>query len=155
MTEPRLPSPMVLDALRVNGHPMTIDMILDALSIPRTMESARDCSNRCGYLVSAGQVTRLSEGIYQFNTTERKPMTDTSVSITIPSTFVCDECGHVAPSQMGLRAHITRTHKTTDADQLFALVGAATEALFPTGVPVSRIIEIAELQKAMLRVVAR
>lgn len=72
--------------------------------------------------------------------------------------FVCDECNHEAPSEQGLKAHKTRSHKKTapvTADEAFDRIGAATEALFPAGIPASRVIEIAELQKAMLKVVTR
>lgn len=69
--------------------------------------------------------------------------------------YTCDECGHQSPSQQGLRAHKTRTHSKTSPDELFELVGRATEALFPNGVPASRIIEIAALQREMLKTVTR
>lgn len=83
---------------------------------------------------------------------------------------MCDVpgCGRTFPTAHGVTMHKNRAHNdnygakakakrpaTYDADDLFERVGAATEALFPGGIPTSRIIEIAELQKAMLKVVAR
>lgn len=75
-------------------------------------------------------------------------------------------CDRTFPTAHGVTMHKNRTHNAGqarprkrevayDADALFERVGAATEALFPAGIPTSRIIEIAELQKAMLKVVAR
>lgn len=71
---------------------------------------------------------------------------------------VVDGCGMTFATEQELKAHVTRTHKKTTgitADQAFERIGAATEALFPDGIPASRVIEIAELQKAMLKVVTR
>jgi hypothetical protein len=82
---------------------------------------------------------------------------------------VCDvpDCGKTFATAHGVTMHKNRAHyegppraraaRKSDhtPDELFEMVGAATEALFPGGIPTSRIIEIAELQKAMLKVVAR
>lgn len=68
----------------------------------------------------------------------------------------CKVCGFEARSPMGLTAHNTRNHKPKSTpDQLFERVGLACEMLFPEGIPMARIIEIAELQKAMLKVLSR
>ena len=62
----------------------------------------------------------------------------------------------------GVNMHITRMHTPRKlpgtlltADEAFERVGAATEALLPDGVPTSRIIEVAEWQKVMLKWVTK
>ena len=67
----------------------------------------------------------------------------------------CAECDRWFPTSRGLRMHFTRSHQKADPDETFELIGNATEALFPDGIPTSRIIEIADLQKAMLKVLTR
>lgn len=87
-----------------------------------------------------------------------------------PEMFPCDVpgCGASYPTQQGVSMHKNRSHgivSTTrnaarkresrmGADEAFELTGAALDVLFPNGIPASRIIEIAELQKHMLKVVA-
>lgn len=54
--------------------------------------------------------------------------------------------------------YVLRSGKVVDqrsADQLFALVGKATDVLFPTRVPSDRIIEVAEWQALTLRLLQR
>lgn len=81
--------------------------------------------------------------------------------------LTCPECGWEAPTPGGLGRHRATKHDVTSkaaaarsakaesADELFMKVGAATRALFPDGVPAERVIEIAEVQKAMLTVLRR
>lgn len=70
--------------------------------------------------------------------------------------YVCTGCSAQAGTEQGARSHQTRKHPSgPTADEMFALVGKATEALFPNGIPAARVIEIAELQRAMMKVLAR
>lgn len=90
---------------------------------------------------------------------------------TVLHEHVCDVpgCDRAFLTPHGVVMHKNRAHPETltakprrkervldyNPDEVFELVGRATEALFPAGIPTSRIIEIAELQKAMLKVVTR
>jgi hypothetical protein len=73
--------------------------------------------------------------------------------------YDCSECGRSFATQQGMRMHVARSHRKATAavavHDAFERVGAATEALFPEGIPAARIIEIADLQKAMLKVLTR
>jgi hypothetical protein len=66
-------------------------------------------------------------------------------------------CVREFDTQQGLSMHTTRSHKTPQAkaNDMFELVGQATEVLFPAGIPMSRLIEIADWQKVTLRMLAR
>lgn len=72
--------------------------------------------------------------------------------------FVC-ECGTKCTSERGLAVHRKRMHgdgpNEKDGEEIFAKIGNATRALFPAGIPAERVIEIAEVQKTMLRVLTR
>lgn len=74
-------------------------------------------------------------------------------------TFDCADCDQTFATEQGMKMHWTRTHKvkasSVGANDAFERVGRATEALFPEGIPAARVIEIADLQKAMLKVVTR
>lgn len=86
---------------------------------------------------------------------------DMAVSLEHPQAdehFCTEEgCGKSFPTKQGLSMHVARSHKKdeVDADEAFERIGAATEALFPDGIPATRIIELADLQKQMLKVVTR
>lgn len=72
--------------------------------------------------------------------------------------FKCDICDRTFETEQGMKMHKGRSHKGElphDADTLFSVVGAATAVLFPNGVPYERVIEVAEWQKATLRLMAR
>jgi hypothetical protein len=125
----------------------------------------KSISNACGYLVKNGEAERVGPGTYQ---AKGKAMTVTDIGpIDIRPTLIqpeapverpmCDQCGYVAKSEMGLRAHVTRSHGrlALDADEAFERTGKALEVLFPNGIPAARIIELADLQKAMLRAVSK
>ena len=67
-----------------------------------------------------------------------------------------DTCDRVLPTIQGIKTHMARSHiKPADSDALFARVGAATRALFPDGLDFDRIIEVAALQREMLKVISR
>lgn len=69
--------------------------------------------------------------------------------------FVC-ECGQKYSTQNRLNSHKKKAHGAPDStDEIFAKVGNATRALFPEGIPAERVIEIAEVQRSMLKVLAR
>ena len=74
--------------------------------------------------------------------------------------FLCPEDGCLAKAQtrQGIKMHWTRSHKQkqgVDPNELFELTGKALDVLFPNGIPASRVIEIADLQKVMLKVLSR
>lgn len=72
--------------------------------------------------------------------------------------FPCGECSRVLKSSSALAKHRNRTHgnpSSLDADALFERLGTVTKALFPDGVPNSRIIEVAEWQKVTLQLMRR
>lgn len=75
--------------------------------------------------------------------------TSTAAKIT------CPDCGAQCATERGLKAHQTRTHPTVDANEIFERMGRATEVLFPQGIPASRVIEVAEMQKVILKVITR
>jgi hypothetical protein len=79
--------------------------------------------------------------------------------------FACAEVGCEAapfPTLQGARMHWNRIHRVpeqdgTDVQQLFERSGAAIEAMFPDikGFPWERLGELAELQKQIMKVLAR
>lgn len=132
----------------------TARQVAAALGVEYTPRAVLDLSNRLGYLVSRGFAERIALGTYRaIHPQKGKPMTDTSGAET--SENMCQECGYQAKSQMGLKAHQTRSHATISADEAFERTGKALEMLFPNGIPMSRIIELADLQKAMLRAITK
>lgn len=72
--------------------------------------------------------------------------------------FVC-ECGQKYSTQNRLNSHKRKVHggglNEKDGEEIFAKIGNATRALFPDGIPAERVIEIAEVQRTMLRVLTR
>lgn len=129
-------------------------------------------SNACSYLRAQGVAIRTAGGTYQQRGNRpperrRTPVTindlgalptnngtHATASTVSEERFECPECGGSYKSQMGLRAHITRAHgKPMSPDEMFERTGRALEILFPDGIPASRVIEIADLQKAMLRAI--
>lgn len=146
----------------------TCKELLDYFGLPHTEENIKDMSNRAGYLVSRGHAQRVRQGTYQAVIKKGTSMTDTDTaqaanglapqypSETVGGGLQCPHCDFVGRSPMGIKSHITRNHRPgLTADQAFERIGAACEVLFPDGIPMSRIIEIAELQKRMLSVVTR
>lgn len=151
----------VLQLLQANPDGVTVKHIGTALGLDMTDQTnIKNISNRCGYLLQKGRVARIAPGTYQ----ERKPM-ETIITqngdVTASDALICPECGFEAKSQMGLRAHHTRAHHTRahkkgpSPDEMFERIGLACEVLWPDGIPMSRVIEIAELQKAILKVLSR
>jgi hypothetical protein len=156
-----------------NGAPVTCKEIGIALGIDTTVErNLKSISNACGYNATKGLAHRVSPGTYQAGPAPQKGKAMTMTDIpghsgfnpltAVPPTaapalvdaneFKCDECGSQCKSQMGLRAHKTRAHSDKlTPDEMFERTGRALEVLFPDGIPFSRIIELAELQKAMLK----
>ncbi len=134
MTEPKIASDNVLSIIRDFGGPITVAEIGALLGVDMTDEQIRrDVANRAGYLVTSGKANRVGPGTYQAANGVQTAVTATP-----------------APAPKTSKAA-----KAAQADELFERVGKATEALFPKGIPMTRIIEVAELQKAMLKVVAR
>lgn len=134
MTEPKIASDNVLSIIRDFGGPITVAEIGALLGVDMTDEQIRrDVANRAGYLVTSGKTNRVGPGTYQAANGVQTAVTATP-----------------APAPKTSKAA-----KAAQADELFERVGKATEALFPKGIPMTRIIEVAELQKAMLKVVAR
>jgi hypothetical protein len=83
-----------------------------------------------------------------------------------PTLHACNEegCDRTFESAQGLSMHKSRSHgapsqrstrarSAGDADEMFDRCGAAIDVLFPEGIPASRIIELADLMKLMLRVI--
>lgn len=73
-------------------------------------------------------------------------------------TSTCEQCGRTFPTKHGLSMHLARAHRpppSLQADQIFERLGNATNALFPDGIPASRVIEIAEWQRATLKLLDR
>lgn len=68
-----------------------------------------------------------------------------------------ENCTFVAKSEMGMKAHITRSHsKTPDANEIFSKVAAATKILWPDPEEVYAKFEvIAEWRKNTLKVLSR
>lgn len=157
-----LPSSVVLEALVATGKPMSTNEILGYLgTYEHTTRNLRDVANRCGYLVTNGHATRVGHGEYQATNKEA-----TVTVVTQPEAVeedrtdrTCEECGYLAASAHGLKAHTSRSHKKTasgiNADEAFEITGRALEILFPNGVPMARLIEVAEMQKMMLKWVSR
>lgn len=154
----------VYDVLFDSGQPMTVKEIGLALHRDITMErTLKDLSNRCGYLVMTGHAIWVDKGTYQLKGSQEMTNTDTRFPGIVPADvpradapvveqMFCDECGKPVASEMGLKSHKTRSHpKALTADEAFERSGQALEVLFPNGIPMSRIIELADLQKAMLR----
>lgn len=158
-----------------NYQPMPLKEIAARLGIDITnRQNQKGVSNRCMYLVTAGWAERVDHGVYRALKTRATPaqkgtnMTTLDMPTSAPQPPnpiptaveadgpVCNECGYVAKSAMGLKAHITRQHTAKlSADEAFERIGKACEILFPDGIDMSRIIEIAELQKQILRVITR
>lgn len=136
MTEPKIASDNVLSVIRDFGAPITVAEIGALLGLDMTDEQTRrDVANRAGYLVTSGKANRVGPGMYQAANGVQTAVTATPAPAPAPKT--------------------SKAAKAAQADELFERVGKATEALFPKGIPMTRIIEVAELQKAMLKVVAR
>lgn len=136
MTKPKIASDNVLSIIRDFGGPITVPEIGALLGVDMTHDQTRrDVANRAGYLVTTGKVTRVGPGTY-------RAANGVQTAVTAAPT--------PAPAPKASKAA-----KAAQADELFERVGKATEALFPRGIPMTRIIEVAELQKAMLKVVAR
>jgi len=160
--------------LAAQTYPITCKEIGHILGIDITAErNLKSISNACGYLVKNGEAERVGPGTYQAKgkamtvtdigpppTAAPTPNSITPIGLVAPPPDerpMCDQCGYVAKSEMGLRAHITRSHGrlALDADEAFERTGKALDLLFPNGIPASRVIEIADLQKHMLRVVSK
>jgi hypothetical protein len=152
-------------------RPWTVKQICTELGLTHEEKDLKDVSNRCGYIRSDGGAKRIAQGTYVLNE-KGNPMSDQYVdtgAATVPeptapeqpapgvNPMQCPECAFVARSDMGLKAHKTRSHSTgkISADEMFERIGTACEALFPEGIPMSRIMEVAELQKQMLKTVTR
>lgn len=156
-------------------EPLTCKEIGVTLGIDITVEeNLKDISNRCGYLRDKGLAERLGQGTYRAINKEGTAMTTLDsvvqdnglaspsvleapgVTIDPSDKLQCQTCGFIARSDMGLKNHVTRQHRRgITPDQAFERVGLACEMLFPDGIPMSRIIEIAELQKQMLKVISK
>lgn len=70
----------------------------------------------------------------------------------------CDTCARVFDTKHGLNMHLARAHRpppSLNTNDKFDRLGKATEALFPDGIPAARIIEIAEWQRATLKLLDR
>lgn len=81
-----------------------------------------------------------------------------------PAEGPCPECGAEYPTFQGMAMHRSRMHGVNRrngnvsgdrADAIFNHLARVTEALFPDGVPPERIMEVAEWQKATLKVMTR
>lgn len=163
----------VLQALEQTGQPTTVKEIGRMISSDMTVErNLKAVSNSCGYLVKNNLAHRVGAGTYQAGPgpQEGKAMTMTEFPGIIPEDppfngrptaappeveqLHCEICGKPVASEMGRKNHMTRSHpKGLNADEAFERTGQALEVLFPGGIPMSRLIEIAELQKAMLRAI--
>ena len=156
----------VYDLLIGHGTPMTCKEIGHLLNVDVTIEEhLKDISNRCGYLLQKGLVERVTQGTYRALETGYTPQEGTSMTMTetrpeLPpdeTEYRCGLCNKPAKSQMGLKAHMTRSHPGfgLSADEAFERTGQALEVLFPNGIPMSRLIELAGLQKEMLKVLTK
>lgn len=150
----------VLEQLQNHPDGVTVKEIGRVIGLDMTVErNIKNVSNRCGYLVQSGEAIRIAPGTYQYQ--ERKPMETMTtengeVAQASDPALTCKTCGFAAKSPMGLSAHNTRAHKPkATPDEMFERVGAACEVLFPDGIPYARVIEVAELQKAILKVLSR
>ena len=163
------------------GAEVTVKEILGMLVKDWNQEDLKDVSNRCVYLSQKGLAERTGKGTYRAiengqvvqkgkamttdtptsafaSATAAPPTAEPASTPATPGEFDCPHCGFEARSEMGLKAHVTRSHaknKPLTADQAFERIGMACEMLFPDGLPMARVIEIAELQKAMLKVMTR
>lgn len=157
---PHLTQGDVEAVLREAGGPITVKQIGAVLELDMIPRRIQDISNRCSYAVEKSLATRVDKGTYLWisdNTDKEKSMeTFTAEAATTNGEVevICKQCGYVAKSDMGLKMHASRSHKKPPtADEAFELTGKALDVLFPDGFPASRLIELAELQKHMLKVV--
>lgn len=150
----------VLEQLQNHPDGVTVKEIGRVIGLDMTVErNIKNVSNRCGYLVQSGEAIRIAPGTYQYQertTMETMTTENGEVAQATNPDWTCKTCGFQAKSHMGLATHITKNHKPKQTpDEMFERVGAACEVLFPDGIPMSRIIEIGELQKAILKVLSR
>lgn len=144
--------------------PVTVKQMISILGVEETSNAIRDVANRFSYLKQQGKVARVASGTYIATdhvnglSPEWKEKMEAiqKEEPTAADDLICQQCGFQAASRMGFLAHNTRSHKSKQTpDQLFERVGAACEVLFPDGIPMSRVIEVGELQKAILKVLSR
>lgn len=156
----------VLEALQRAGEPVGVKDIGRRIGSDMKIErNLKAVSNACGYLLRNGLAHRVDQGIYQAGPGPQRGSEMTMTDIPLngvmnpptaasePEQMHCDICGKPVASEMGKKAHMTRSHpKGLSADEAFERTGQALEILFPNGIPMSRLIELADLQKQMLRV---
>lgn len=162
MTEPFLSTSTVREILaREPIRPWRVKEICDELGLSHEEKNLKDVSNRCGYIVTEGSAQRIAQGTYvliEKGTAMTVTEIESSNGLAPPQAeFQCPECGAQLKSQMGLRTHITKSHKPgLNADEAFDRVSAATRILFPDPEDVySRLEEIASLRKDMLKAITR
>lgn len=157
----------VLDALKFSNLPTSVKDLGRFIGVDMTVErNLKAISNACGYLLRNNLAHRVDKGIYQagpgpqegkaMTMTEMHPSGNTARALldTAPEELHCEVCGKPVASEMGRKAHMTRSHpKGLTADEAFERTGQALDVLFPQGIPTSRLIELAELQKQMLRAI--